>query len=276
MPIVRVVQWFGKLLRAFWKGKSPNDAELSSERVQNGQVGLSVIAIVVAIVGIHLSVRPSDIQRMEETMQLSFEKMEKSDYLAGPIADSSNVNIILRGKAKLVSSMLREEFDCFNQLDFSAFNDSQIVPYSIQLIAGYSNTHTLMTSFEKEAAAFLFKDSEIDHTYSIYFVHFSQLVQERVELSQELDKERTQIQEKLKDIAQSQKVDKKKVGKICKQCVNSKTAMKYNQICFEEINVLYDCLVSMQLYETYGKQTMGNDLLKTLLEELKHQQNSNN
>ena len=81
MPIVRVVQWFGKLLRAFWKGKSPNDAELSSERVQNGQVGLSVIAIVVAIVGIHLSVRPSDIQRMEETMQLSFEKWKNQIIL---------------------------------------------------------------------------------------------------------------------------------------------------------------------------------------------------
>jgi hypothetical protein len=51
--------------------------------------------------------------------------------------------------------------------------------------------------------------------------------------------------------------------------------MQYNQICFEEINLLYDCLVTMQLYETYGKQTMGYDLLKTLLEGLKQQQLNN-
>ena len=276
MPLVRVVQWFGRMLRLLWNRRSVGKSSPSNEMKTDTKVGTGALGIILTVVGIITAVTPSDMQQLETTMQQSFEKMEQLDYLAGPIEDSANYNAVLRGKAKFVSSMLREEFDYFNQLNFSAFDDAQVVPYCIQLIAGYSNRHTLMTSFEKDAATFLFKDAGTNYTYSIYFVHFSQLVQEREGLSEKLNKERKQMEEKLKVIANSPKVNKKKVAKISKQCVNSKTAMKYNQICFEEINLLYDCLVTMQLYETYGKQTMGNDLLKTLLEELKHQQNNNN
>ena len=276
MPLIKLVQWFGKLLRILWNRQSVGKGSSASENKKNGLIGTGAIGIALSVIGIIYSVTPSDINQLETTMQQSFEKMEQLDYLVGSVEDSISRNAFLRGEAKLVSSMLREEFDCYNRLDFSAFNDSLIVPYCKQLLAGYMNAHTLMTSFETNAAVFLFKDTETDYTYSIYYVHFSQLVQEREKLSQELNKERKQMEEELGAIAKSKKVNKKKVAKICKQCVNSKTAMKYNQICFEEINLLYDCLVTMQLYETYGKQTMGNDLLKTLLEGLKHQQNNNN
>lgn len=268
MPLVRLVQWFGRMLRLLWNRRSVGKNSPTSETKTDTIVGTGALGIILTVVGIITAVTPSDMQRLETTMQQSFEKMEQLDYLAGPIGDSANYNAVLRGKAKLVSSMLREDFDCFNQLDFSVFDDSQIMHYCTHVIAGYGNTHSLMTSFEKEAAAFLFNDIETNYTYSIYYVHFSQLVHERKELSKKLGEERKQMEEELGTIAKSKMVNKKKVAKICKQCVNSKTAIQYNQICFEEINLLYDCLVAMQLYETYGKQTIKNDLIKALLDQL--------
>ena len=162
--------------------------------------------------------------------------------------------------AKLVSSLLREEIICFNQLDFSEFDDDKVVSNAKQLMEEYNRIHTMMTSFETNATIYLVANKGFNDVGNIYLVHFGQLVSQRQKLSNDLGKERTQLEIELGTIANSKKINKQKAANICKRFVSSKIAMEYNFKCIEEINLLYDWLITMQLYEYYGDKVKTFDI----------------
>lgn len=181
MPLVWAVQWFGRMLRLLWNRRSVGKSSPASEKKKDGRVGgivLGIISAIIAIVGIFVSVTPSDLRRLETTMQQSIDRMEQLDYLIAPNgcqADSAiadNRNMVLRGKAKLVSSLLREEIDCINRLDYSVIDDDNAVSNAKQLMEGYSRIHALMTSFETNATIYLVANKGFNEAGNLFLLHF--------------------------------------------------------------------------------------------------------
>lgn len=91
VPFVWLVEKLGVLLRLIWNGGSRAATLLKSsadglERKQNRWVGTGFLGVALTAVAIIVGVSKSDIERLNQTIDTSFEKMEKRDILFSSLA----------------------------------------------------------------------------------------------------------------------------------------------------------------------------------------------
>ena len=268
MPLVRLVQWLGSILRFVWNWKRPDKNDLKAdpklankEKVINGWVGAAGL-IVAGLIGFaQIQSSSNDMKSLEKVVSTSFEKMERLDYLTSSL-DSTTMNSStlvyqqLRGKIKLASMMLKDQIDLNNKFEFSNPEDNNASKKEAtdQLIST-SEIFTYATAISKEVL-FLAEKKENSNKLvcSLYKIKMEKAVAQREKIYEAFD---NVMAEAANDMTE------KSFEKQIKKVVKGKPAIEYAVGIYNELDILYEFLVALQLYDIYGK-----DVSYTSIQEL--------
>lgn len=232
------------------------------ENVKNGWVGAAGI-IVAGLIGFtQIQSSSNDMNSLEKVVSTSFEKMERLDYLASSLdsntMDSSTlVYQQLRGKIKLVSMMLRDQIDLNNKFEFSNPEDHNASKNEASnLLISTSDIFTYATAISKEV---LFLAAEKEHTNklvcSLYKIKMEKAVAQREEIFETYNKTMTET---------ANNMNNRDFEKQIKKIVKGKPAIEYAVGIYNELDILYEFLVAMQLYDIYGKDVSYTSIRKLM------------
>ena len=259
MPFAYLIKLFGKLLRLIWGDKFKktnrvvNPDQAKKEDNINFWVGVAGIVIpsVIAFIGIISS--SNDMEHMEQSIEKSFARMEQLDYLAHVDDDSIDYAKVqtyqqLRGKVKTASTMMRSQIEFNRQFEFSETDDFNLLKKEAdELLKSTSDIQSFATEISKEVVSLMDEKEDKGKAEVVcrtYKLKVTQAVAKREVANAEY------VNELNKTAA---KMNMRTFVKQIKKVAGGKLAMEYATDFCNELEILYEFLVAIQLYEMYGK-----------------------